>query len=244
MAPAAANARPAPPKIDKAESGLGEQSTFKKVSAATRQAAQRAHHKMDDVGTSILASFQSQQEHRGRQGYDGRNAPGSMMQSFWLLFRMKGSVFPRILLPSLVAGCSSAILVMGTGEEGEEGWLPFKPLRELLIHPYGHQIFALTVGYALVVRFQLAYSRWWEALDHIHTMWSRLADACTQVTRRDARASHDAPMRHSEPHRVCLPRSASPSTTCPRARRSPRRSPSAGSWCTCARIAYGATRGM
>ena len=102
----------------------------KKAAAATSKAAKRAHAGLDEVGGAILSQFQSDLASRGgRQGYDGRNSPGSMLQSVRLLFRMRGSVFPRILLPSLLAGLFAALLVAGTGKDAEEGWLPRKALR-------------------------------------------------------------------------------------------------------------------
>ena len=54
-----------------------------------------------------------------------------------------------------------------------------RPIKELFSHPYAHQVFALSVGYGLVMRCNLAYNRWWEAMGHVRLMFSKFHDAST-----------------------------------------------------------------
>ncbi len=129
-----------------------------------------------------------------RSGYSWRNDPGSLLEALPKLCIMRGSVLPRLLLPALLAAAVSAGLVLVGDlvfDLGPDG------LESLLVNPYGHQIFALTVGFTIVMRVQLAYSRYWEALNQVYVMWSRLSDACTQCIAFDHMAIGEA-LEHAE----------------------------------------------
>ena len=93
-----------------------------------------------------------------------------------------------------------------------------RPIKELFSHPYAHQVFALSVGYGLVMRCNLAYNRWWEAMGHVRLMFSKFHDASTPraaaVSALRAQASRASSAQANEPR--LRPRqwpSASPSTT-------------------------------
>ena len=72
-----------------------------------------------------------------------------------------------------------------------------RPIKELFSHPYAHQVFALSVGYGLVMRCNLAYNRWWEAMGHVRLMFlnstMRVRRALQPVSALRARASRVVP---------------------------------------------------
>lgn len=76
----------------------------------------------------------------------------SLFQGLRLLFILRGSVLPRLLPLALTTGLMSWAFV--------SGWQPTStPLKDIFTHPYAHQVFALSVGYGLVMRCNLAYNR-------------------------------------------------------------------------------------
>jgi len=109
----------------------------------------------------------------------------SLFQGLRLLLILQGSVLPRLLPLAITTGFISWAFV--------SGWQPTStPLKDIFTHPYAHQVFALSVGYGLVMRCNLAYNRWWEAMGHVRMMFSKFNDAIAQCIAFDHLAEGDA----------------------------------------------------
>ena len=72
-------------------------------------------------------------------------------------------------------------------------------------HHYGFQAVAVGVTFALVFRTQLAWGRFWEAVTHLHVMYSKLLSqdsAVLEASHRSARLhSRDLPSKFLARHR-------------------------------------------
>ena len=84
-----------------------------------------------------------------------------------LLLQRQGSIFfrPETLLAGLVlAGLGAAVQ-----HSIDSGW-EYAPNIE---HHYGFQAVGVGVTFAIVFRTQLAWGRFWEAVTHLHMMYSK-----------------------------------------------------------------------
>ncbi|CAE7884618.1 UPF0187 protein [Symbiodinium microadriaticum] len=91
-----------------------------------------------------------------------------------LLLQRQGSIFfrPETLLAGLVlAGLGAAVQ-----HSIDSGW-EYAPNIE---HHYGFQAVGVGVTFAIVFRTQLAWGRFWEAVTHLHMMYSKWMDAFAQ----------------------------------------------------------------
>ena len=64
------------------------------------------------------------------------------------LLRVVGSVLPRTLLPALLAALEGAVVEWKGGELGE--------YHAIWGHPYSLHVFGMVLGFALVMRIQIA----------------------------------------------------------------------------------------
>ena len=97
-------------------------------------------------------------------------AQRSLLHGVALLFRTKGSVLPRLMPLSVIAGVlayTSKNLIAATTDG----------FGSIFTQPYAHQIFALSVAFGLISRINLAYERWWEARGYMTEYFSKLEDA-------------------------------------------------------------------
>ncbi|KAK9805550.1 hypothetical protein WJX72_004682 [[Myrmecia] bisecta] len=88
-----------------------------------------------------------------------------------LLLRFYGSAFPRALIFSGISVAITAVLFVCKHDELRSDWL----------HPYPYQIFAFIVGFVIVFRSNLSYTRYWEGRTLLQNMTGRWADFCTQA---------------------------------------------------------------
>ena len=125
-----------------------------------------------------------------------------------VIFRLRGSVMPRLLLTAMPAGAGAILLTTVF-----KSWLYIKDENtSVLPHPYAHQassqhqrrdpgmhlhrcslplqIFAIAAGYGLVIRCQQAYQRWWEAHTEV-----RVSSLRTAHTPRAQQPTHDSSAR-------------------------------------------------
>jgi len=100
--------------------------------------------------------------------YDSRRFLGLSV-----LCRFYGSSFPRAM-PYCVISLVISIIFSAYRED----WLMDS---QIFYHPYAHQVFAITAGFLLVFRSQLAYQRFWEARTHLTTMQAKWSDAAMQA---------------------------------------------------------------
>ena len=59
---------------------------------------------------------------------------------------------------------------MGPSSQGDSN-------RELWHHPYSIHVFGMVIGFALVMRVQIAYARFWEGATNLRMMSSKMGDA-------------------------------------------------------------------
>ena len=120
----------------------------------------------------------------------------SLFQGLRLLFILRGSVLPRLLPLAFTTGLMSWAFV--------SGWQPTStPLKDIFTHPYAHQVFALSVGYGLVMRCNLAYNRCARPPHPRATSPSRARAPC--------RGSHP---ENAHPLILCSPGTGRPWVTC------------------------------
>ena len=103
-----------------------------------------------------------------------------------LLLTVTGSAIPRAIFPALLSTAFTACLVFIGNERFEV------EVVHLWVHPYPFTVFANLVGFALVFRLQVAYSRYWEGIGHVRTMTSKWGDAAMEVLSFDCHAKPSA----------------------------------------------------
>ncbi|WIA42693.1 hypothetical protein OEZ86_008645 [Tetradesmus obliquus] len=108
---------------------------------------------------------------------------------FPLLTRVYGSALPRSLLPALLSGLITLLLL-----------LLREQMQHLWVHPYPYQPLVLIATFVLTFRSNYAYQRHWEAYTQMQTMTARWLDATVQAIMFD---------RHPQPPGGKLPSPAS-----------------------------------
>jgi hypothetical protein len=99
------------------------------------------------------------------------------------IFQVYGSVLPRCLLQAVLGATAAGLL------EGFD-W-SFVRNQEVWMHPYALHVFGMVLGFALVMRIQIAYHRFWEGATQCHLAAAKWADGVMQVFAFDE-ASQDA----------------------------------------------------
>ena len=99
------------------------------------------------------------------------------------LIRVVGSVLPRCILLALFAALEGGLV------EWEGGSM--QKYHEVWGHPYSLHVFGMVLGFALVMRIQIAYARFWEGATQAAQMASKWVDVASQVVCFDE-ASKDA----------------------------------------------------
>ena len=88
-----------------------------------------------------------------------------------------GSPFPRTMIYAMAAaGVGAALEATGVDLYS----LHSSNSQDGFVHPYPYQMYAFIVGFGLIFRTNLAYSRYWEGRDAIANMGSKWADAVLQ----------------------------------------------------------------
>ena len=99
------------------------------------------------------------------------------------MLRVVGSVLPRCLLPALLAALEGGLVEWSGGGMAE--------YHAVWGHPYSLHVFGMVLGFALVMRIQIAYARFWEGATQAAQMASKWVDVASQVVCFDE-ASSDA----------------------------------------------------
>jgi len=118
-----------------------------------------------------------------------------------LLFRIYGSALPRTLPFVLLSGSLSVFFF----------YIPSKSYwTSLFLHPYPYQLLAFIIGFILVFRNNLAYSRYWEGRTQLAALMGNLTDVaiscisfqhtscCCQLGQTQAQAQAKA-LIHTDP---------------------------------------------
>jgi len=98
-------------------------------------------------------------------------------RSFWrVVIRIEGSVF--FAKDTLAVGGLLAVVagVLQYAIDRGWSWAPQLP------HHLGMLVLGSLVGFAVVFRMNLAWGRYWEAVSQLHIMYSKWADAFSQIT--------------------------------------------------------------
>lgn len=92
-----------------------------------------------------------------------------------------GSVIPRAL-PWAIFGCAEGVLLKWTANHFED-FVAFNYWQQggAWYHPYAFHVFGMLLGFALVMRIQIAYQRFWEGTTQCHLACSKWGDAIMQV---------------------------------------------------------------
>ena len=88
-----------------------------------------------------------------------------------VVLQMSGSVAPQALVPACVSILVACLVLLEYGDPEEEeaialasnSSVPVHIFRDFLRHPYPHQITSVMIGFMMVFRVQLSYSRYWGA---------------------------------------------------------------------------------
>ena len=127
-------------------------------------------------GRSRRLALSSQQQPRRRVArthvQSVRVRAGRMRPSLLAMFKIYRSVLPRCLVGASLVGALGGITEgIGLDVGGYGFWT----------HPNTLQYLAAVLGFALVMRIQIAYSRFWEAATNSYQASTRWADACMQI---------------------------------------------------------------
>ena len=107
-------------------------------------------------------------------------------QGFLFLFKAFGSVIPRAFIWGVIGAVEGYLLDASKFKLflHRNGPLGGQKL-ELWHHPYSVHVLGTVLGFALVMRVQIAYARFWEGATQLRTMSSKLADALMQLVTFD-----------------------------------------------------------
>jgi len=93
------------------------------------------------------------------------------------LLVLHGSLLPRLLPATAVGGVIGGITSAGL----LDGPLGMDVAKDLFEHPYSFQLFGIVFGYLCIARLNISYQRYWEGVSQVKIMYSKWADACTQI---------------------------------------------------------------
>lgn len=116
-----------------------------------------------------------------------------------LMFQRTGSVIPRSIPTALYS--TVIALLFSFSDEHMHSWFGVSFRQEDIIsHPYALQVFAIVFGYLLVLRTNLAYSRYWESLSSVEQMVSKWNDAIIQIVVFEENGANNAVWRRHFVH--------------------------------------------
>lgn len=84
-----------------------------------------------------------------------------------LLYQVAGSAIPRAVVPALMSMALTLII---------EETLSQEFLNHIFAHPYPYTVFANLVGFTLVFRNNIAYTRYWEGITQLRQMSAKWGD--------------------------------------------------------------------
>ena len=93
------------------------------------------------------------------------------------LLILNGSIIPRVLPAAVIGGWIGGI----TNAGWLDGMFGMDVDKELFEHPYSFQLFGIVFGYLCIARLNISYARYWEGVSQIKIMYSKWADACSQI---------------------------------------------------------------
>lgn len=93
-----------------------------------------------------------------------------------LLLSATGSAIPRAVIPAFCAFLLTTVIEETISQEY---------LNHIFAHPYPYTIFANLVGFTLIYRTNIAYSRYWEGISQCRQMSSKWGDAALHVMSMD-----------------------------------------------------------
>jgi predicted membrane chloride channel (bestrophin family) len=117
---------------------------------------------------------------------------------FAQLTRLRGSVLITVIPISFCSAIIAGALVMIEEKYGSGLWI----LPELR-HPFVVQIFGIILSFVIVARTNIALGRYFDGIDHVHTMSTRWVDAYTSLL-GFLRASHDLHTPGSPKQQACV----------------------------------------
>lgn len=92
------------------------------------------------------------------------------------LWRLRGSLLPHCLPAMVLAGALAGVFASPWLEDS------LGLVTELLfVDKYSMQLFGVVFGYLAVARLNVSYNRYWEGATQIKNMYSKWADACSQI---------------------------------------------------------------
>jgi predicted membrane chloride channel (bestrophin family) len=112
---------------------------------------------------------------------------------FHVLMQMSGSVLPASIIPMSISALVAVLVqleIQAQNAEGSEDRISV--FSSFLKHPYPHQITAVMIGFMMVFRVQLSYSRYWEGVGRLQDMYTKWYDAAVQTCSFDEMAKGEA----------------------------------------------------
>jgi predicted membrane chloride channel (bestrophin family) len=112
---------------------------------------------------------------------------------FHVIMQMSGSVLPASVIPmsiSMLVAVLVQLEIQAQNPDGSEERLSV--FSSFLKHPYPHQITAVMIGFMMVFRVQLSYSRYWEGVGRLQDMYTKWYDAAVQTCSFDEMAKGEA----------------------------------------------------
>mmetsp|Transcript_34095 Transcript_34095/g.86578 ORF Transcript_34095/g.86578 Transcript_34095/m.86578 type:complete len:540 (-) Transcript_34095:154-1773(-) len=104
-----------------------------------------------------------------------------------LLYQVAGSAVPRAVVPALV----SMLITLAIEETLSQEFLT-----HVFAHPYPYTVFANLVGFTLVFRTNIAYTRYWEGITQLRQMSAKWGDSAFLVLSMDC---HEQPSATPSP---------------------------------------------
>ena len=137
----------------------------------------------------VFANFRRPSSKQHRQ--DAASPMSDVHRGIGVYLRLYGSVIPRVM-PFAVLGSAEGVFLKWASNNLEHFEI-FKYWQQggSWYHPYAFHVFGMLLGFALVMRIQIAYQRYWEGTTQCHQAASKWADAVMQVMAFDE-ASADA----------------------------------------------------
>mmetsp|Transcript_22240 Transcript_22240/g.40952 ORF Transcript_22240/g.40952 Transcript_22240/m.40952 type:complete len:430 (-) Transcript_22240:71-1360(-) len=108
---------------------------------------------------------------------------------FSVLFAVTGTSWPFGLIPGGIA--TAASLALSYWEDADD---VMRDRDDFISHPYAFQLFAYLLGFVIVFRTQLAYSRYWEAVGALQAMSAKWLDGCLMSIVFDSGGANDTPL--------------------------------------------------
>ena len=126
-------------------------------------------------------------------------AGGGDAQNVGKYLTLYGSVIPRTIPWAMIGAAEGVLLKWATRVDPTFTAFNYHLNGGAWFHPYAFHVFGMMLGFALVMRIQIAYQRYWEGSTQCHLASSKWGDAIMQVRERTQRRRPVLHMQYAVP---------------------------------------------